>query len=221
MVTVCGIDDAGRGPVIGPMIMVGILIDEKDLPKLKTLGVKDSKLLTPNQREKICKEIVKIVKDYKIIKVYPEEIDNAVLSKEGSNLNWLEADKMAEIINYLKPDKVIVDCPSNNIKAFTSYLKNKLNIKTDLKCEHKADFLFLEVGAASILAKCAREEEMESLRKKLKIECGSGYPADPITKEFLKNNWDKYPEIFRHSWSSYQQYSDGKKSKKQKTLGEF
>jgi len=149
--------------------MVGILIDEKDLPKLKTLGVKDSKLLTPNQREKICKEIVKIVKDYKIIKVYPEEIDNAVLSKEGSNLNWLEADKMAEIINYLKPDKVIVDCPSNNIKAFTSYLKNKLNIKTDLKCEHKADFLFLEVGAASILAKCAREEEMESLRKKLKI----------------------------------------------------
>ena len=69
MVTVCGIDDAGRGPVIGPMIMVGILIDEKDLPKLKTLGVKDSKLLTPNQREKICKEIVKIVKDYKIIRI--------------------------------------------------------------------------------------------------------------------------------------------------------
>ena len=82
-------------------------------------------------------------------------------------------------------------------------------------------FLFCEVSAASILAKCAREEEMEVMRKKLGIECGSGYPADPVTKEFLKNNWEKYPEIFRKSWSSYLEYSGGKRSKKQLTLGEF
>ena len=220
MVLICGIDDAGRGPVIGPMIMAGVLIEDIDLDKLKTIGVKDSKLLSQTRREELFKEIIKIVKDYKIIKIYPDEIDKALFS-DTSNLNNLEGEKMAEIINYLRPEKVIVDCPSTNKKAFTDFLNKRMKVKTEILCEHKADFLFCEVSAASILAKCAREEEMEVMRKKLGIECGSGYPADPVTKEFLKNNWEKYPEIFRKSWSSYLEYSGGKRSKKQLTLGEF
>ena len=208
------------GPVIGPMIMAGVLIEESDLDKLKTLGVKDSKLLTQSKREELFNEIIKIVKDYKIIKIYPEEIDNALFS-DTSNLNDLEGEKMADIVNYLKPEKVIVDCPSTNKKAFTNFLNKRIKINTELLCEHKADFLFPEVSAASILAKCAREEEVELIKKQIGENTGSGYPSDPVTKEFLKNNWEKYPEIFRHSWSSYLQYSDGKKSKKQKTLGEF
>ncbi len=221
MVTLCGIDDAGRGPVIGPMIMAGILIEKEDLPKLKAIGVKDSKLLTPNQREKMYKEIKSVVKDYKIIKIYPEEIDKAVLSDGKSNLNWLEGEKMAEIINYLKPDKVVVDCPSTNKKAFANFLNKKIEVKTELKCEHKADFLFPECSAASILAKCTREEEVSLIKNRIRRNFGSGYCTDPLTKEFLKENWNKYPEIFRHSWSSYLEFSQGKKSKKQKTLSDF
>ncbi|HLC86584.1 MAG TPA: ribonuclease HII [Candidatus Nanoarchaeia archaeon] len=221
MTLICGIDDAGRGPVIGPMIMAGVLIEENDLDKLKSIGVKDSKLLTQKQRERICKEIVKIVKDYKIIKVYPEEVDKAVMSDGVSNLNFLEGEKMAEIINYLKPDQVVVDCPSNNKKAFAQFLKNKIKINSSLRCEHHADKNFVAVGAASILAKCAREEEVLLIKKRIGIDFGSGYVSDPKTKQFLKENWNKYPEIFRHSWAPYQEYASGKKSKKQKTLGEY
>ncbi len=220
MTTICGIDDAGRGPVIGPMVIAGIVIDEKDLPKLKELGVKDSKLLTPKQRELIYNKLIKEVKRYKVIKIPPEEVDKYVFS-EKTNLNWLEADKMAEVINSLRPDQVIVDCPSNNKRAFADYLENKLTVKTSLRCEHKADRDFLIVGAASIIAKTIREREVDLLKKKFGMSLGSGYPADPDTKRFLKENWNKHPEIFRHSWSSYTEYSEGKKFKKQKTLGEF
>jgi len=220
MTTICGIDDAGKGPVIGPMVLAGIVIEEKELPKLKEMGVKDSKLLTPKQRELIYHKLIKEIKRYKIIKIPPEEIDDAVLS-DTTNLNWLEADKMAEIINALRPDAVIVDCPSNNKKAFANYLENKIKVKTSLRCEHKADRDHLVVGAAAILAKVTRDREIGLIEKRIGINFNSGYPADPLTKKFLKENWNKYPEIFRHSWSTYQEYSEGKKSKKQKTLGEF
>ena len=94
------------GPVIGPMVMAGVLIEEKDLPKLKSLGVKDSKLLTKEKREELFKKIIKTVKKYKIIIIPPKEIDNA-LESDHLNLNWLEAHKSAEIINRLKPNKAI------------------------------------------------------------------------------------------------------------------
>ncbi len=202
------------------MVLAGIVIDEKDLPKLKELGVKDSKLLSPQQREQIYTNLIKTFKTYKIVKSSPQEIDNAVLS-ENTNLNWLEADKMAEIINTLKPDQVIVDCPSVNINAFSNYLNNKLTVKTDLKCAHKADRDFLIVGASSIIAKVIRDREIDLIKKKVGMSMGSGYPADPLTKKFLKENWNKYPDIFRHSWSSYKEYSEGKKSKNQKSLEDF
>src|SRR3989338_9160258 len=127
MVLICGIDDAGRGPVIGPMIMAGVLIEDIDLDKLKTIGVKDSKLLSQTRREELFKEIIKIVKDYKIIKIYPEEIDKALFSNT-SNLNNLEGEKMAEIINYLRPEKVIVDCPSTNKKS--AFHSHKISVFT-------------------------------------------------------------------------------------------
>lgn len=215
---ICGIDDAGKGPVLGPMVLAGIVVDEKDVDTLKELGAKDSKLLTQNQREQIYTKIIKFVKTYKIIKIPPEEIDKHVLS-ETSNLNWLEADKVAEIINALRPDEVIVDCPSNNKKAFANYLESKIKVKTSLRCEHKGE-RFYPVAAASIIAKVTRDREVDFLKKKFG-SIGSGYPSDVITKKFLKENWNKHPEIFRHSWSSYQEYSEGKKSKKQKTLGDF
>ena len=214
-----GTDDAGKGPVIGPMVVAGIALDEKDLHKLKELGVKDSKSLTPQQRAQIYTNIIKNFKNFKIIKISPEEIDKAVFS-EITNLNWLEGEKMAELINSLKPDHAIIDCPSPNKEAFARFLTGKLKVKTILQCEHKAE-RFPEVGAASILAKVTRDHEIELIKKRIGKECGSGYPSDPLTKRFLKENWDKYPEIFRHSWSSYREYSEGKKSKNQKSLTDF
>ena len=120
------------------MVLAGVVLDERDLSKLKAIGVKDSKLLTPNQREYLFEQIKKIVKDYYIIIVSPQEIDDAVLSPT-TNLNHLESEKFAEIINYLKADISVVDCPSTNIPAYTKELRSLLTVKTSLLCEHRAD----------------------------------------------------------------------------------
>jgi len=214
-----GVDEAGKGPVIGSLFIVGTLFDEKDLPLLKKIGVKDSKLLPHKKRIKLAEEIHKIAKKMKIIQVTPEEVDYAVMRNNGLNLNWLEAHKTAEIINELNPDKAIIDCPSTNIKKYKEYLLNLLvNKKVELIIEHKADKNFLECGSSSIIAKVTRDNEIEKIKKKIGIDFGSGYPSDPITKKFLRENIDKFPEIFRKSWSTY---SDQKGTKLQKSLGDF
>lgn len=214
---VCGIDEAGRGPVIGPLVTVGVLIEEKDQDKLKTLGVKDSKLLTPLQRETLFKKITAVIKDYKVIILKPFQID-AALNDPDLNLNWLEANTMAKISDELKPKKLILDCPSNNIPAFTDYVKNKLKIKTKVIAEHKADQKYPAVAAASIIAKVTRDKEIKKIHKQINENFGSGYPADPTTQEFLKKNYKKYPKIFRKTWSSYKKVVD---SKKQRNLSDF
>jgi ribonuclease HII len=218
MVLICGIEEAGRGPVIGPLVVCGVLIDEKDEDKLRQIGVKDSKLLTPKQRTELFSKIEKIAKDYKLTIASAKEVD-AALGAEEMNLNKLEAQKMAEAINALKPDKVIVDCPSNNIPQFVDYLKLHLKNKDiELIAEHKADVKYLIVGAASILAKVTRDAEIKKIKDKIGIDFGSGYPSDPKTVDFLKENWDKYPSIFRKEWASYKKVI---KAKGQKSLGEF
>src|SRR3990167_7615398 len=135
-----GVDEAGKGPVIGSLFIVGTLFDEKDLPLLKKIGVKDSKLLPHKKRIKLAEEIHKIAKKMKIIQVTPEEVDYAVMRNNGLNLNWLEAHKTAEIINELNPDKAIIDCPSPNIIKYQEYLLNLLKNKNiELIIEHKAE----------------------------------------------------------------------------------
>ena len=196
MALVCGIDEAGRGPVIGPMVMAGVMVEESEFGILKGMGVKDSKLLTPKQREELMPSIIRMAKGHKIIIVSAHEVDEALIS-ETSNLNWLEAQVTASILNALKPDKAIVDCPSTNVAAYTRYLLNLLaNKEMRMVVEHKADVNWVVVGAASIIAKVTRDAEIEKLKKKYG-DFGSGYISDPKTKDFLKKNYSKCPEIFR------------------------
>ena len=215
MVSLVGIDEAGRGPVIGPMVMCGVLMDDKEQFKLKVLGVKDSKLLTPKQREHIYEVLIKDLK-YSVRVVSAKEVDNAVWS-DSSNLNWLEADKSIEILNELKPKRVILDCPSNNIAAFVHYIKERVHKDLEVKAEFKADQKYLAVGAASIIAKVTRDRAIEEIKKKNKVDFGSGYPSDPKTQKFIKENWNKY-DFFRKSWATYER---AKKAGKQKNLGEY
>ena len=203
---VLGIDEAGRGPVIGPMIAAGVMIEDK---KQSLLGdVKDSKLLAHSKRLELEKQIKQNSK-YHIVEVSPEEIDAALNSKE-LNLNWLEAHNQAEIINHLKPDKAIIDCPSTNCKAYQEYLTKLLKNKDiELVVEHKADMNYPTCAAASILAKVKREEEVKKIKQKFG-DAGSGYPSDPKTKEFIKANYKKHPEIFRKTWSTYKKIAEKK-----------
>jgi ribonuclease HII len=213
MMFTCGIDDAGKGPVIGPMVIAGVLANEEQEQKLVELGVKDSKLLTPIQRERMFDKIKGIVEKYEIIVIEPKEIDEVVGKGKHMNLNWLEADKMAQTINKLKPNIAILDCPSPNTSKFAEYVKSKVNGVVKVVAEHKADVTYPIVSAASILAKVTRDELIQELKKKYKVEFGSGYPSDPLTQGFLQKNWNKYP-FFRTSWESYKTILKAKAQKK-------
>ncbi len=212
---IAGIDEAGRGPLLGPLVMSIVVIDENDTSKLKSLGVQDSKVLTPEKRSFLSPKIKEMTEHDSIV-VQPKEIDEAVLS-DTTNLNWLEGEKIAELVNKTKPDIVYVDCPSNNIEAYTDFLKSKIKSKTKIVAEHKADAKFEVVAAASIIAKVTRDKLIEDIKKSINTNFGSGYPSDPKTKEFLKENWNKY-DFFRKSWASYKNVM---KEKKQKTLTNF
>ncbi len=199
---VCGIDEAGRGPLIGPMVMAGVLVDEEGSESLKSLGVKDSKLLSQKRRVALYKRIVSVAKKYKITVIEPEEID-AALESDDLNLNWLEAHTSAKIINELKPDKVIIDSPSNNVVAYKRYLMKLLdNRRIEAVVEHKADVNHVECSAASILAKVTREEEIERIKKAVG-DFGSGYLTDPKTIKFFEENFERHPGLFRKTWAPY------------------
>ncbi len=209
---IAGIEEAGRGAVTGPLVVAGAVFEEKDIENLKILGVRDSKLLKPLRRETLFKSIIKIAKRYLIIKIPPQEIDNSLNS--GVNLNELEGLKFVELIDKLNPNIAIIDCPSNNIHAFKSYLFERIkNKKMQLKVEHKADVRYLAVGAASILAKVTRDREIKAIEKAIGHSVGTGYPSNPICQKFLKENWNKY-DIFRKSWESYKRIARAEKQAK-------
>ncbi len=210
---IAGLDEAGRGPPIGPLVMAGIRIDEKKKGWLKRIGVKDSKLLTRQKREELFDKIINLVDSYKIFIIPPIKIDEA-LNSESNNLNWLEADCMLDVIHALQPEKAYLDSPSRNIPAFTSYLKKRLACRTDLIVEHKADLNHAVCGAASILAKVTRDREIEKIHELTGIDFGAGYGLDMRTYEFIRDYHDKYPEFFRKSWASYRMVVDGKSQKK-------
>lgn len=211
-----GIDDAGRGPAIGPLILAGVLIEKKDEEKLKELGAKDSKLLTPKKRKEVFEKVKETVRAFHYEISTPKEIDDC------ENLNTLEAIKTAMIINKLSENlkgeiEVIVDCPSVNIKVWQAEVQKYVsNSEIKIKAEHKADFNHPVVSAASIIAKETREEKVEELIKKFKVDFGSGYPSDPYTKEFLEKNHDKeeFKEIIRFSWETVKKLKSKKDQKR-------
>jgi len=221
---ILGIDDAGRGPIIGPMVLAGIIIKREDEEKLKEWGVADSKKLTPEKRQEIVEKLKKEFKyHYELTTV--EEID--LRAKVGTNLNRIEAIKAAKIINELMKDKdheieIIIDCPSPNKEEWKNCVLKYLNKrdKIKLKAEHKADVNYPACSAASIIAKTTRDAEIEKLKKEIGINFGSGYCSDPVTCECLHNNLKYLVEkgVIRKTWNTY---GDIKAKKEQKKLSAF
>jgi len=209
MELILGIDDAGRGPLIGPMILAGCLIDKSIESELRTLGVKDSKQVTPKRRKFLLDKIKEKAELFEVEITHPEEIDRT--NHEGINLNQLEAIKVANIINKInngsKKIKVVIDCPSVSILKWEDYLKTKITNLSNLEisCEHKADKNHLAVSAASIIAKYIREEEMDKLKKEFGEEIGSGYTSDHTTVKFLEKYGEKYKDsgLFRKTWATW------------------
>ncbi|MBD3318689.1 ribonuclease HII [Candidatus Woesearchaeota archaeon] len=199
--TFFGIDEAGKGPIIGPLVMAAVCV--KDLGVLEQMNVKDSKLLTPQQREDLFDELVNALTEdeFRIVEISPAIIDKAV---RFNNFNWLEADYTVDLINHFRPTTVIVDCPSRNIRAYKEYIFERLIQKPqEIFCEYKADANYPIVAAASILAKVTRDRIVAALHKEVGVDFGSGYLTDPKTKPFLKECWQTHAKLFRKSWAPY------------------
>lgn len=202
---ISGVDEAGRGPVIGPLVIAGVSIDENDLPKLVDLGVKDSKLLSPQRRETLAIQIKKVALNCHIVWLSPAEIDRVVERRRKLyKLNRLEAQAMAKVITILKPDVVYVDASDILPDRFREHIAENLSFSPKIICEHKADVNYPIVSAASIIAKVERDRVISKLQKK-HGNIGCGYPSDPNTIKFLEvwiRKFGDYPDFVRKSWKT-------------------
>src|SRR5690349_7156957 len=118
---VCGVDDAGRGSVLGPLVIAGISIEQKNIKQLVKIGVKDSKQLSPQLREKLYEQILSLVEGYHVAKIPPKTIDKSV---SKNLLNQLEANYMAKVIKKLQANSSYVDSCDVNPKRFGLYISN-------------------------------------------------------------------------------------------------
>ncbi|MBI4175640.1 MAG: ribonuclease HII [Candidatus Aenigmarchaeota archaeon] len=208
---IAGIDEAGRGSVIGPLVIAGVSVDAKGEARLKKLGVRDSKLLSPKRREALYKKIEKIAKDIIISKTDPCKIDAS--RSNGTNMNKLEAAKFVEILSLLNPQKAYIDGFDANLAKLKEFFIKMTSGQVELVVEHYADATYPVVSAASIVAKVERDRAVEKLKKQYG-EIGSGYTSDPRTiawlKEWLKSN-DRLPDCVRRTWITAELLEDEKK----------
>lgn len=203
---VLGIDEAGRGSVIGPMVIAGVLIDPAQLHALSNIVTKNSKKYTHRRRLELYPSIRNFSTRIVLKVVDPHTIDQWVIEEKG--LNKLEAFYIASIIGELlnegyRLSRIIVDSCDVNSSRFKSYIASYLPsaelIVDKIICEHKADERYSVVAAASVVAKVVREEKVEELRK-LYGDFGSGYPSDARTISYLRENIGKARSIVRRSW---------------------
>lgn len=217
---IAGVDEAGRGCVIGPLVVAGVMVKAEKLPILTELGVKDSKLLTPKKRELLYPVILQLAEKHHTIQVMPFQIDKAVESaRKLHKLNRLEAQTMAQVIEALKPDEVYVDAADTVDYRFGNHIRECLKTKTRIISKHKADRIYPIVSAASIIAKVERDREVAALREAYG-DFGSGYLTDDKTMIFLKQlleHNDDYPSFVRKSWKPAKR-AKNEKGTMQKTL---
>ncbi|KHO48235.1 MAG: ribonuclease HII [archaeon GW2011_AR5] len=207
---VLGIDESGRGPVCGPLTMCGYLIDESKMHELKSIGAKDSKLLTAEKRENMAPLLKELADDFVVLKITAKEIDEL---RNETNLNIIEIERMQHIINIMKPDKVIIDSPEVNTPAFSRKVMARVKDKSlQVLSENFADKKYPVVSAASVIAKVERDAEIRKLHEKHGF-FGSGYSHDEITIAFLKD-WIKknkeFPPFVRKSWFTAQRIKEEK-----------
>ena len=219
---IAGVDEAGRGPMIGPMVVCGILMESKDLPSLKRMGAKDSKVLTPRRRAELSQAINNVAAKVELEIISAYDIDSY---RKKMTLNEIEVQAFIAILKKLKPKEAYLDAADVKADRFGSTIGERSGL-AKLGCkivsEHKADAKYPVVSAASIIAKHKRDSIIESLHHEYG-DFGSGYPADPKTVEFVKGyiiENKKLPLIVRTSWESVTKLED-KYRMKQSSLDRF
>jgi ribonuclease HII len=203
---ICGVDEAGRGPVIGPLVVAGVLTDSEGIKRLSNLGVRDSKKHTPSQRKALYDEIRSFAA-YHSVKIEAKDLDELMAKK---SLNQIEARIFALVIEKLAPEIAYIDSGDVSCRNFKLNILKHLKTRPELVVEHKADERYPVVSAASILAKVERDREIERLHK-IYGDFGSGYASDEKTKEFLQSYFEKtrsFPDCVRRKWKTTSRLSN-------------
>lgn len=199
---IAGVDEAGRGPVIGPLVIVGVVIPASQEDALSEWGVRDSKQLTPRRRELLAHRIRQLASKIEVLEVSAKTIDEERQKKHS--LNVLEAKWMAQVLNRLRWDIAYVDASDVNAARYGRTISAQLSTPKTVISEHKADSTYPIVSAASIVAKVHRDRRISEYHQRYG-DFGSGYPSDPKTRRFL-STWiqahQTFPDIVRKTWET-------------------
>jgi len=198
-----GADEAGRGCVLGPLIVCAYCADDSLEPEFKAKGVRDSKLLTASTRASL-RNYLMTKGEASVVELSAQEITRAMRSRVS--LNELEARTVADALKKLPEAPVIVDSPDPNPSKFARRIGKYYS--GDVTAENKADFNHVMAAAASIIAKEVREQRVAELTEELG-DFGSGYPSDPRTKQFLEEHSADaaIQKHLRHEWDTLKQYA--------------
>jgi ribonuclease HII len=195
---ICGVDEAGKGSVLGPLVVAGIGVSSEE--RLSDLGVRDSKLLSPKERERLYPLIRRRCKVATVM-IDAQEIDAI---RNEMTMNACVARAHAQVIAKISPTRAIVDACDVNCFRYAEIVRAHLPSLCEIVSEHHADEKYLVVSAASIVAKVVRDREILNLAKKYG-EIGSGYPSDPVTIRWLSGYIGEHPlppPIARRSWKT-------------------
>jgi ribonuclease HII len=199
---IVGIDEAGRGPVIGPLVIAGVVIESTQEDAFIEWGVRDSKKLTPRRREMLERRIRQLATKVEVLEIRATKIDTERQKKRS--LNVLEAEWMAQVLSRLKWDIAYVDASDVNAERYGRQIAAQLKMPNKIISEHKADSTYPIVAAASIVAKVRRDQRIREFHQQYG-DFGSGYPNDPKTRRFLAD-WIRthsiYPDIVRQTWET-------------------
>lgn len=194
---ILGIDEAGRGSVLGPLVVGGFLTERRRAEELRSLGVRDSKLLSRDQRERLF-EGLKDLGDRIAIEIAPSEVDSAVARRQ---LNLLEARVFARLLKMTDAQEIFVDACDPRADRFGRRVRSLAHTTARVVSRHHADRDVPVVSAASIVAKVCRDRAMDRLRAQLDSDCGSGYASDAKTQEFVTSHLAT--ETGRVAWLRY------------------
>lgn len=219
---IAGIDEAGRGPLIGPMVVAGIVLDERQENKFKEIGVKDSKAISPKKRAMLYDWIIDNAVTIVSLPIQAHEIDSK--RRSGISLNQIELEIMLEVIRQIRQKlqtqqlttlkSLYIDSVDIKPSRFGAHFENMLSIdpsplKTNVICQHGADSTYTVVSAASIIAKVERDRAIKELEQVHNVTLGSGYPSDPLTLKYVSQFYDKslqprsdlqIPNFIRQTW---------------------
>jgi ribonuclease HII len=217
---IAGADEAGRGPIIGSLVVAGVMVEDEQ--PLIDHHVRDSKKCTPKRRAVLADIIKSIATSYEVVSIPAQDIDDM---RKVMTINEIEVHAFVKVLSKLKPMVCYVDAADVNAERFGRDIKKHLPKHCDVISQHKADEVYPVVGAASILAKTIRDQEVRTierqLQQKLLLPLGSGYPADPITQHFLDTWVKKYGSLPPHTRKSWKTAQNILRKHQTKTLDEF